>query len=327
MKKITAILISMMAALSLTACGSHDNTENTDKDRITVASLKGPTSIGLVGLYSESDNGNTDNIYDYGIYGTADEITGSLIKGETDIAAIPANLASVLYNKTDGGIRIAGINTLGVLYILTNDGTVNNVSDLKGRTVYATGQGTTPEYTLRHILAANGINPDKDVEIIYYKEGAEVISAVSEMSSAIIMLPQPYVTIALNRLTGYSVSLDLTEEWEKTDDTGTIVTGVIVAATDFIEKNPEAFEKFLDEYRKSVDFAVNNPEECAELLEQYDIFKKDVALEALPYCNVTLITGKSAVSLLTGYLEVLYDAAPSSVGGTVPGEEAYYITD
>ncbi len=326
MKKLLIILMSAVLFLNLTACGKSNNENNNQSGTaINIASMKGPTSIGLVKLYSDSDKDLTHNHYNYSVYGAADEITGGLVKGEIDVAAVPANLASVLFNKTEGGIITAGINTLGVTYILTTDPDVNTLQDLKGKTIYATGQGTTPEYTLRHILTGNDIDPDKDVNIQYYKEGSEVVANASLDDNAILMLPQPYATIAMNQMENCRNIIDLNKEWSKISEDSNIVTGVIVVRKEFLENNREDFDKFLEEYRLSTEFANNNTSECAELLEKYDIFKAAIALKAIPYCNVTLITGTAMKEQLIPYLQVLSDANPASVGGSIPDDTGFYI--
>ena len=328
MKKILTIFLSGLIIFSFVACGKSPikPSDNKSGTIIKIASMKGPTSIGLAKLYSDSDEGTTYNKYDYSIYGTADEITGGLLKGEIDVAAVPANLASVLFNKTEGNILIAGINTLGVTYILSRDSSVQSISDLKGKTIYATGQGTTPEYTLRHILTSNGIDPDKDIDIVYYKEGAEVVANASANENAVLMLPQPYATIATNQIADCQIVIDLNKEWETINDSG-IITGVIVVRKEFLENNSENFDKFLDEYLASTEFANSNVDDCANLLEKYDIFKAAIAKKAIPYCNVTLITGDAMKESLLPYLQILKDANPSSVGGTLPDDTGFYISN
>lgn len=317
MKKIFSLVISIALALTFFAgCGNSKKSETATKD-IKIASLKGPTSIGLAKLY-------TDDTYSYSIYGAADEISTGLVKGEIDIAAIPANLASILYNKTEGKIKIAGINTLGVLYILSKGIEINSVADLKGQTIYTTGQGTTPEYTLKNILAENNIDPQKDVTMEFFSEAAEVVAHISTMDQAIAMLPEPYVEVAKNTDSNLTVALDLTKEWEKIDSESTIVTGVVVVRSEFLDKNAKAFDAFMKAYDASVNFANNNVEECADMLEKLDIFKAAIAKKAIPNCNVTLITGQELIGKLSRYYTALYNINPSSIGGNLVPENGYY---
>lgn len=323
-KKFLSLLLALTLAASFTACGRGSSSAGNVGCDINIASLKGPTSIGLVKLFDDSDNGQTSNKYNYSIHGTADEISTGLIKGDFDAAAVPCNLASVLYNKSKGEIVIAGINTLGVLYILEKGEEIKSVADLKGKTIYATGQGTTPEYTLRYLLSSNGLDPDKDVTIEFRSEASEVVSAVSQMESAIMMLPQPYVTIAQNSDENIRVALDVTKEWEKNDKDSTVVTGVVVARKAFIDEHPKEFEAFLSEYKASASYANDNVDDTAALLEKFDIFKAAVAKKAIPQCNVTFITGSEMQTKVLSYLSVLFDANPASVGGSLPDENLFY---
>lgn len=332
-KRILSIITVLILTLTIfTACTQSDSTDNStpttpqpDNTIINIASMKGPTSIGLVKLYSDSDQKLSSLQYNHQIYGTAGEISTGLIKGEIDIAAVPANQAAVLYHKTNGDIKVLGINTLSVLYIVQKNDSITSVADLKGKTIYSTGQGTTPEYTLRYLLTQNGIDPDKDVTINYCSEASEVVSAISTMESAVAMLPQPYVTVAMSKVEGLSVALDISEEWKKADTKSDVITGVIVVRTEFADKHPALISEFIKEYKLSTDFANNNVEECAALVEHYDIFKAAIAKKAIPECNIVLISGDEMSTPLLSYLDVLYNANPASVGGAKPDKNMLLI--
>lgn len=291
---------------------------------INIACMKGPTGIGMIHLLSESDAGNTHNHYNYTIAGTADELSGPLVNGTLDIAAVPCNLASVLNQKTNGEIVTVAVNTLGVLYLVEAGDTIQTVADLKGKTIYSTGQGTTPEYTLRYLLTSAGLNPDKDVTIEYKSEATEVVASLAQNAEAVAMLPQPYVTVAMNNNENLRIALDITKEWEAACDS-TVVTGVLVARKTFIEENAEAFQAFLQEYEASTTFANEQVEETAQLLEQFDIFKAAIAKKAIPYCNVTFMDGEEMKENVLAYLKVLYDQNPKAVGGTMPEEGLFYL--
>lgn len=293
---------------------------------INIAVMTGPTAIGLVKVMKDNEDGVAANNYNFQVFGEATEISTGLVKGELDIACVPCNLASVLYNKTEGGIVAAGINTLGVLYIVETGNSIQAVSDLAGKTIYTTGQGTTPEYTLRYILSGNGIDPDTDVDIEFKSEAAEVVAALSENPDAIAMLPQPYVTIAMNNNEQLHIALDITEEWEKLDSTGTVVTGVVVARKEWVDAHTDAFNAFLDEYPASAAYTNDNIDDAASLIEKFGIFKAAVAKKAIPYCNVTFISGIEMKSKIASYLTVLYGQNPASVGGKLPADDFYYIS-
>lgn len=321
-KPFLPLLLSILLLGSLSGCGSAAKAETA---AVRIGCMKGPTAIGMVQLLSASDAGSSLHQYDATIAGTADEISTGLLNGTLDIAAVPCNLASVLYHKTNGEIVTAAINTLGVLYIVENGDTIHSISDLAGKTLYATGQGTTPEYTLRYLLNRAGLDPDTDVTILYRSEAAEVSALLQQNPDAVAMLPQPYVTSVITSNPDWRIALDLTDAWESVCDDSSIVTGVLVAQKTFIEENPQVFADFLTEYQASADYANEHVAETAQLLEEYDIFKASVAEKAIPYCNVTCITGTEMQDKICAYLQVLYDQNPASVGGSLPEEGMFYL--
>lgn len=321
-KRILAVLMAAVMVFGMTACGNKE--EKFTPAEMDVAVMTGPTAIGLIKVMSDAEAKTAANNYNFNVYGTADEISTGLIKGELDVACVPCNLASVLYNKTEGQIVMAAINTLGVLYIVETGTGIQKVEDLRGKTIYSTGQGTTPEFTLRYLLSAAGIDPDKDVTIEYKSEAAEVAAALAETTDAVAMLPQPYVTAAMNQNKNLRIALSVTEEWEKLSDDSTVVTGVLVARKSFVEENEVAFEKFLEEYQASVTYANENVEEAATALEHFGIFKAAIAKKAIPYCNVTFVAGEEMKTLAGAYLKVLFDQKPGAVGGKMPGDDFYY---
>ena len=349
LKKVFAIILSLMLIMSLVACGdtakepdapenptpavSGDDTPDNvpddaaaEADTIRIASLKGPTTIGMVKLMDDSDNGLTSINYDVQIFGTADEIVGLLVGGDIDVANVPCNLASVLYKRTEKGIKVLDINTLGVLYVIESGEAVSSVEDLRGKTIYSTGKGTTPEYVLNYILQSNGIDPVNDVTIEYKSEATEVAAMLAEATDAIAVLPQPYVTVAMNQNENLRIALDLTEEWNKIDGTQ-LVTGVTVVRAEFLEQNPSAVAQFMTDYAASVEFVNSNVDEAAALVGGYDIVGEPVAKKAIPYCNIVLETGDAMKADIQNYLTVLFNSDPTSVGGELPDDEFYYTAN
>lgn len=295
------------------------------KADVSVAVMKGPTAIGMVKLMEESEAGNAANNYSFTVAGTADEIAPKLIKGELQMAAVPCNLASVLYNKTEGKISMLAINTLGVLYIVETGDSIQSVADLKGKTIFSTGKGTTPEYTLRYLLTAAGIDPDKDVTIEFKSEATEIAALLADADDAIAMLPQPYVTTVMMNNDKVRIALDVTKEWENlTNSESSVVTGVIVAQKAFIEENKAAVDAFLAEYAESTLYANEQTEAAAELVEKYGIFKAAVAKKAIPYCNIVCIQGSEMETKAGAYLNTLFEQAPNAVGGKMPATDFFY---
>ncbi|MBM6675455.1 ABC transporter substrate-binding protein [Olsenella uli] len=327
------------ASLALVAC---DGTASEDQDQtateeepaadpvaVRTSALKGPTAMGLVKFMSEADAGElTDNDYEFQIVASPDEVTPLIAKGEVDIAAVPANLASVLYNKNDAGVRVIAINTLGVLYICELGDAIQSVADLKGKTIYASGKGSTPEYGLQYVLEKNGLTVGEDVQIEWKSEHAECVAALASASGeAVAMLPQPFVTTAQVQNDKIRVALDLTEEWDKVqtgDEKSSMITGVAIVRSEFADENPAAVDAFLGHYAESVDYVNSDVEGAAQLVGDYDIVPAAVAEKAIPECNIVCVTGADMKEQLSGYLAVLADQNAEAVGGSLPGDDFYY---
>ena len=343
MKKSLAACLALVMCLTLAACGGKEGeTPAEESVNVRVAALKGPTAMGMVKLMSDSEDFEEDvedfvdaredfervtiqsNLYDFTLAASADEVSPKLMQGELDIACEPANLASVLYNRTDGGIVTLAENTLGVLYIVENGNSVQSMADLAGRTIAASGKGSTPEYALRYLLTENGIDPDTGVTIDWKSEHSECVASLASGAATIAMLPQPFVTVAQTQLPDLRVALDLTEEWDALDNGSALLTGVVVARADFVKEHPAAVSDFLEQYSASVDWVNANTAEAAELIGGYDIVDATVAEKALPYCNIVCVTGTEMMDMLSGYLSVLWEQDAESVGGGMPNDDFYY---
>ncbi|MDD6275107.1 MAG: ABC transporter substrate-binding protein [Clostridiaceae bacterium] len=320
-KAISLILALALIVMAFAGCAAQPKEEDVT---IRIGGLKGPTSMGLVKVMEDNENGAAANDYAFTIAGSADEVTPKLIQGELDIAAVPANLASVLYNNTDGAVQLLAVNTLGVIYIVEKGETIQSVADLAGKTIYATGKGSTPEYALRYILAENGIDPDKDVTIEWKSEPTEVVSTLASTDGGVAMLPQPFVTVAQGTVEGLRIAVDLTQAWDALENGSMLITGVLLVRRDFAEQHPQAIANFLKEYEASTKYVNENNADAAQLIEKFDIVKAAVAEKALPYCNITYIAGADMKAPMDGYLKVLFDQNPASVGGTLPDSDFYY---
>lgn len=296
-----------------------------DKTEVRVVALKGPTAMGLVKLMDESENDSSDldNSYTFQIEASPDAVTPLIAKNDVDIACIPANLAAVLYNNT-GKIQVIAVNTLGVLYLVgTGETTLSSIEDIKGRTIYSSGKGSTPQYAIETILAGYGLESGKDVTVEWKSEHAECVSSLLASPDALAVLPQPFATSALMQNSSLVVLADLNDLWE--DIAGTsLITGVTVVNKEFAEENREAVIDFLDEYEESAEWVNENIEEAASLIEKYGIIKAQIALKAIDKCNIVVWTGDKLKENLSVYLEALYKLNPKSVGGTVPGEDFYF---
>ena len=302
--------------------------ETAEAVEINIGVIQGPSAMGLIGVMDEAENGDAN--YNFTLVGSPDAIVPDIVQGNFDIAALPPNIASVLYNNTDGDIQVIAIGTLGILYIVEAGDEIVNVEDLQGRTIYASGAGGAPEFVLNYILEGNGIDPENDVNIEWLAEHTEVATRMAMSEDGVAMLPQPFVTVAMTENEDLRLALDLTSEWDQVqalDDgpVSALVMGVIVARRDFINQFPDAVETFLDRFEDSVQFVKSDIEEAAQLIEQHDLFPAPIATRALPYSNITFIEGIEMEELLSGFLQVLYEQNPESIGGEMPSDEFYYI--
>lgn len=301
--------------------------ENAEKTLIRIGSLKGPTSIGLLNLMESAEQGSAANDYEFQMATGADEFLPLMVKGDLDIALVPANVASVLYAKMQGGVSVIDINTLGVLYMVSGDSTIQSIADLKDRTIYLTGKGTTPDYVLQYLLAQNGMST-QDCTLEYKSEATEVAAVLAETPDAVGLLPQPFVTAACAQNEALSVILDMNEEWDKVqgEDGSSLVTGVTVIRSEFLSEHEEAVKAFLEEHARSAQDINDDPAAGAALAVKAEIIAKEpIAQKAIPECNIVCITGEEMKQALSGYLEVLYEQSPESVGGALPEEDFYYI--
>lgn len=322
-RKVLALAAAAVLALgALGGCGQQE-----EKDAVRIGGLKGPTSMGLVFLQEQARNGQAEQDYEFTMAVAADELLPLMIRGELDIALIPANVASVLYSKTEGGISVLNINTLGVLYMVSGDESIDSMESLRGRTIYLTGKGTTPDYVLQYLLAANGIDLT-ECTLEYRSEATEVAALLAEQPQAVGLLPQPFVTVACSQNEELKVVLDMNEQWDRVQGEGgsSMVTGVTVARNAFLQEHPEAVAAFMREHADSVRAIQSDPDKGAQLVVAAGIIAKEpIALQAIPLCNITYIEREDMRQALSGYLQALYDLDPQAVGGSLPGEDLYYI--
>ena len=330
-KSIVSLLLALTLALSLTACGGQANTEpeQPDIDTPTAAEvnlyvLSGPTGIGAMNLWAAADAGETENTYHITMSGANDEVVAAISKGEADIAAVATNMAAALYNKTEGGVTVLAVNTLGVLSLLGNGQESATIADLAGKTIYAPGQGANPEYILRYVLTGNGLDPDRDVTIQFVGEGSELLTVWQRDPDAVILAPQPVATSILMQNENAATLFDMTEEWNKISG-NQLMMGCVIVRNAFLQENPGAVELFLQEYAASIEKAQTDVEGTAALCEQYGLIPKAaLAQKAIPSCGLTFVTGAEMKTDLSAYLQVMYDADPKSVGGALPGDDFYY---
>ena len=322
---VTALLAGCAGSTGTPAATGSGHAQRTP---VRIATLKGPTGVGMVHLMQAQGEGTSANDYTFTVTDAPDDVVAKVASGDVDIAAVPTNLAAALYAKTSGAVQMLAVNTLGVMYIVTDGTPVTSMADLKGLTIYASGQGSNPEYVLRFLLQKNGLDPDTDVRIVWKSEHDEVATLVASGAAGVALLPEPFVTAVTVKDPKLSVALDLTKEWARvvTDGSQLMMGGVIVRK-DFAREHPDAVTSFLAEYSASIDEAKSDAGTTSALCAQYGIIPSAaVARQALPRLNLTFLTGAELKAGLEGYFRVLYDANPKAVGGSLPDAGFYYTT-
>ena len=328
-------LAGLIPATALFGCKGTDqekSQENASEEKkksepvaVRVATLKGPTAMGLVKFMSEVEAQNiTDNNYSFEILDAPDQVVAKVAQGDVDVASIPANLAATLFNKTKGAYKVACLNVLNVLYIVETGNAISKFADLKGKTLYASGKGAVPEYALSYLLSKNGMTLGEDVQVEWKSEHTECVAALAQDPEGIALLPQPFVTVAQSKNSQIRVAIDLGAEWEAVNPQSKLIAGVTIISSKLISDSPDAVTALLSHYKDSVAFAVDHPDDAATLVGKYGIVPEPIAKVALPKCNITYIDGADMKSALSSYLGILAEANPQSVGGQVPGDDFYF---
>ncbi len=346
MKKMFALLTGVMLSLTvlLTGCTGNqtDNPSTPSGDTssavskegsstqakavVRVATLSGPTGIGMAQLFAKDEAGESGVDYEFTVVSDPTEIVGLLSTGKVDVAAVPTNLAANLYKKTNGGVQLMAVNTLGVLHLLDSTGEIKSVTDLRGKTVYATGEGSTPEYVLNYILAQNGLTVGTDVEVVYKSEHSELATLCINGQADIAMLPEPFVTNVMSKTDAFTDAIDLSKAWADAADGVSLPMGGVVVRKKFAEENKTALDVFMSEYRTSVDFVNESPAEAGTMVEKYGILPSAaVATKAIPNCNIVFVTGEDMKEAVVAYYGVLLAADKTSIGGAMPEDGLYYL--
>lgn len=316
-KNLFAVL-SLVGAMLLGGCAAQD------VEPLEVAALNGPTGIGMVKLLEETEGAEKPK-YNIALYQSPDEIVGKVVSGELDIACVPSNMGAVLYNKTEGGVKLLGMNTLGVLYIVENGEAVQSVEDLKGKTILASGKDSTPEFVLNNVLTESGLVIGEDVTVEFMGNHADIASKLMAEEGTIALLPQPFVTTVLAKNESVRIAVDMNEAWHNLHEMD-LPMGIIIGNSTVIEENPKAIDAFLKDYEASVKFVNENLDDAAALVEKYQIVPSAaIAKIAIPKCNIVYRDSEASKDSLNTFYGILEAANPKAVGGKLPDETFYNL--
>ncbi len=325
MKKVLSLTLALLLIVAM-AAGCAKESAPVEKTTVKVGAIQGPTGIGMVHLMEADKNATAANEYEFTVSSVPQDIGTQLASGNLDIAAVPTNLAASLYQKTQGKVQLLAVNTLGVLYMLDNGNGITSVEDLRGKTIYSTGQGANPEYILRYVLNKNGIDPDKDVKIEFLAENTELVAKMINGDITLAMVPEPNVSSITAQNQDVKVALSMNDAWEAVVPEGSkLMMGCVAVRTEFAKANKAAVDAFLAEYKASIE-STSDVETTATLCETYGIIPKAaLAKKAIPNCQLTFVSGKDMKNQIAEYYQVLFDANPTAVGGKLPDDAFYYV--
>ncbi|MGM9614557.1 MAG: ABC transporter substrate-binding protein [Oscillospiraceae bacterium] len=290
---------------------------------VNVMVLNGTTGFGMAKLIADANAGEAALDYNVTIETDASNITAALISGDADIAALPTNAAATVYNKTGGGVQMAAINTLGVLYLVQNTENlaIESWEDLDGMTVYVPAQN--PTILFKALVNAAGVDVTIDNT---YAQPADLRTALAAGEIDLAVLPEPMVTITLSANESLGIAMDLTAEWDAVYPAGSLVQGCVVVRTAFAEEHPDAVNAFLAEYEASIALLSDDADTAAQLIEETGVFAQGaVAKKAIPNCNVCFLAGEEMQAAMDEFAGILFDINPDSIGGAVPAADFYYI--
>jgi len=341
-KRTISLLMCLVMILGISACGkpstdvsgsgsssapdvSQSQPEVIPAQPVNVMVMTGPTGVGAASMMTNSVLSSGAPTYNFTAVAANDEVAPALAKGEVDIACIATPVAANLYNKT-GSITVLAVNTLGVLYIMEKGNTITDVASLKGKTIYATGQGANPEFVIDHLLTQNGVDPDKDVNI-EWMTAQEVTAKMVQSTDGVCLLPVPAATALQIKDAGVREALNVSDEWDKISESP-LVMGCVVARNAFMQEHPELVEQFLNDYERSIEFMKDeaNLTQAAEMVAANGIAANAaIAAKAIPQCNLVFMDGEEMRSAIQSYYEVLFAANPASIGGGNPDDDFYYV--
>jgi len=327
---LAILLIALFVVGLLAGCGTSEPAPLPEDigplgANVNVGILRGPSGMGMAPLMAWAEDGQTLNEYHFTVGGTPEEMVAGIISGELDIAAVGVNQAALLYERTDGDVRIISALTQSVLFVLDSTGEINTIEDLEGQTIHITGQGAIPQFAFEHILRSNGLEPGVNVEIAFNAEHAELAALMVAGEVGIGLLPQPFVTSVLSQNDNVEIALDLAEEWNAVSPDAVFVQGSVVVRTEFLEAHPYAVEFFLQDHAESLAFVSANVDDAAEFMERFDIVPSGVARQVIPISNFAYITGTDMQHIVDAFLIIIYEANPDAIGGTMPGAAFYFL--
>ncbi|MDX9846980.1 MAG: MqnA/MqnD/SBP family protein [Tenuifilaceae bacterium] len=298
------------------------NQGSKSKDYVTIATLKGPSAMGMIKLI-DSLNHTSDKRIRVEILNEPIQVRKMVIDGTADFAILPTTMAAILYNR---GIdyQLAAIPVWGTLYLFGTDTTITAWNMLRGKTINLMGKGMTPDVLFKHLLIENGINPDVDVRLDYrFPTHIDLANAVAAGQAKLGVISEPLVSLVMERNSKIKAIFDLNAEWQKVMDMPIAQTAFLVKG-ELANANKELVDRILKSYDYSTQWVNQNPDSAAHLIVKYDILPSvEVARKSIPRSNLYFSRVRSIRMEIESYLNVFYQMNPDIVGGRLPDENFY----
>jgi NitT/TauT family transport system substrate-binding protein len=250
--------------------------------------------------------------------------------GQGDFISLPTNSASTFYNKGIS-LKLLDASIWNILYLITDDQSINSLTDLKDQRVMIPYQGAVPDAMFRYVCQAQGVNPDADINIYYAPDPVQASQFLLSGQDRYVLLSEPSATAVIlngqSRGLNFRRALNMKTEWEKTsgNQTSTPVAGTIVLGD--MKDNSAVVNTFMNEYKKAVDWMLANPQEAGQvgarvLAEQG--FTAGVLTDSLKNIDWKVVSAREARTDLESFFNALAEVSPDYIGGKLPDAGFYY---
>lgn len=317
----------LIVIILISSCSAWEKAyEQAGSSSFKVVSIKGPSALSFIKAMKPEIKPmvRLGDTVQYTFEDDEDVLYTRLLEGEFDIADVPMEMAAKLYNN-GAGYQLAAVNTGGYLYLLTNDKTTTNFSDLMGKTVKVVGEDSAFDVVLRYLLLQNGIKLSKDVTLEYTENKEELIKDAAEDDINYLVLPEPWVSDLLSKNIGYNIAINIQDEWARVHGTVTLLPQTcLIVKKEIASQKAEAWKLFLEDYMDSIKWINSNQAKTVELLDNREVgIPTELAQEVIPRSNLEYSDALSARLAVDKYLNMFLELSPESIGGKLPNADFY----
>lgn len=308
-----AFFLTFLPGSDLLSAGVH----------VDIMALQGPTGLTLVKMIKDRPELGENVTTDYALIKSPDQIVAKLVTEEAEIAALPTNLAAVIYNKGIN-IRLLAITNWGVNYVVGRDDSIQSWADLKGKTVAIAPKGATPDLLFRFLTETNGLNAVQDLDLRYFPSPVELAHLVIAGQTDLAILPEPWATHVTMQDPSAKILLDFQLEWkDRQNRDRSYPQSCLVVNGEFAGKHPEILAAFFKEAAASGAWVNQYPKFAALLGEEYLSIPAQAGELAIPRCNLNFIKATEVRKEIDYFFQVLYRFNPNSIGESIPDEKFY----